>query len=265
MTENGIVTEQLFSTRLLLNDRTSCQHVNPDEVRRVGYEAGDDPRRRATTFTDRLANSCAQALGDRVSAVILHGSLALDALRQAVASLQGEAPCRVDLRVVTRTVAAFPTPAPAMEVSIALHPGQPLEVETRMTGESDLVVEFSLVRVHGRSIVGANPRSLIGAVPREWVVEVGDRQLAAWEQLTDDAENAELMVLTTCRIWRFNAEGVHSSKAEAGHWALGRDPSLTAVEEARRQRRGDPDVTIGEDDIRHLLSRVRREIANRSA
>jgi predicted nucleotidyltransferase len=254
----------------------------------VGYETAGDPRRRATTFAEQLASRCANALGDRVVAVILHGSLTLGdftpgrsdidllivveqpladeeigALQEAVDPLRGEAPSRVDLRVVTRAVAAAPAPAPAMEASIALRPGQPLAVETRVAGEPDLVVEFSLVRGHGRSIVGADPSTVIGAVPDEWVVEVGDRQLAAWERLADDAAHAELMVLTTCRIWRFSAEGVHCSKSEAGHWALARDPSLTVVEEALRQRGGDPEATIGEEGIRCLIALVRREIAHR--
>lgn len=248
----------------------------------------EDPRRRATAFAEELVSCCADALGDRVVAVILHGSLALgdfrparsdidllivverpladgeiSALREAVDPLRGEAPSRVDLRVVTRATAASPTPAPAMEAHVALRPGRPAAVEMRVAGEPDLVVEFSVARAHGRTIVGTDPSTVIGAVPDEWVVEVGDRQLAAWERLADDAAHAELMVLTTCRVWRFSAEGVHSSKSEAGRWALARDPSLTAVEEALRQRFGDPDATIGADGIRRLIALVRREIANR--
>jgi predicted nucleotidyltransferase len=247
----------------------------------------EDPRRRVAAFAERLARCCANALGEQVVAVLLHGSLTLgdftpgksdvdllivverpladeeiDAVLGTIDSLRGEAPSRVDLRVVTRAVAASPTPAPAMEVYVALQPGRPMEVETRVAGEPDLIVEFSMVRAHGRTIVGAEPSALIGDVPDEWVAEVGDRQLAAWERLVDDAAHAELMVLTTCRIWRFHAERVHCSKAEAGRWALARDPSLSAVEAALRQRGGDPGVTIGAEDIRRLIAIVRREMAN---
>jgi hypothetical protein len=151
-----------------------------------------------------------------------------------------------------------------MEAYIALRPGQPAAVETRVAGEPDLVVEFSMVRARGRTLVGADPSAVIGAVPDEWVVEVSDRQLAAWERLADDAAHAELMVLTTCRIWQFHAEGAHSSKSEAGRWALARDPSQTAVEEALRQRGGDPGATIAADGIRRLIALVRREIAKPS-
>ena len=242
----------------------------------------------APAFADTLALWCADALGDRVVAVILHGSLILGdfrpgrsdidllvvvdrrptddeigALRGAVESIESTPPCRVDLRVVTREIAATPTPAPAMEAFFELGPGRPTYTETRVLREPDLVVEFSMVRQHGRAIVGADPKSIIGPVPPEWVIEIGNKQLAAWEKLTDDAKHAELMVLTACRIWRFSAEGVHCSKSEAGRWALARDYTLTAVEEALRQRAGARGVTIGEEGIRHLLALVRREIFQR--
>ena len=64
------------------------------------------------------------------------------------------------------------------------------------------------------------------------------------------------MVLTTCRIWRFAVENVHCSKTAAGRWALARDPSLTAIEEALRQRTVDPEAPIGEAGIRRLLAIV---------
>ncbi len=254
----------------------------------MGDEKAEDPRRRATAFAEQLARSCADALGDQVIAAILHGSLTLgdytsgrsdidllvvveqpladdeiSVLWEAIDSLGRNTPSRVDLRVVTREVAASPTPAPAMEAYIALQPGQAAAIETRVPGEPDLVVEFSMVRVHGRGIVGADPSTIIGAVPDTWVVEIGDRQLAAWEQLVDDAAHAELMVLTTCRICRFSAERAHCAKTAAGYWALARDPSLTAVKEALRQRGGDREATIGEDGIRRLIALVRRELANR--
>jgi hypothetical protein len=227
-------------------------------------------------------------LGDRVVAVFLHGSLTLGdfrpgrsdvdllvvvepsladeevgVLRAAVEPLAAEAPGRVDLRVVTRRVAASPSPAPALELYLALRPDGPAAVETRLAGEPDLVVELSVVRAHGRALVGLEPAAVIGHVPAEWVVAVGDQYLAAWERLTDDAPHAALMVLTSCRVWRFSVEAVHCSKSEAGRWALARDPSLTAVAEALRQRGGDPQATIGAEGIGRLIAIVRREIAGR--
>jgi proline iminopeptidase len=42
-----------------------------------------------------------------------------------------------------------------------------------------------------------------------------------WEDLIDDADHAELMVLTACRMWRYSTERIHCSKTAAGRWALG--------------------------------------------
>jgi hypothetical protein len=69
------------------------------------------------------------------------------------------------------------------------------------------------------------------------------------------------MVLTACRIWRFGTERIHCSKAAAGRWALERNPSLGAVEEALRQRTSDPAAAIGEEGIARLLALVRHELS----
>ena len=70
--------------------------------------------------------------------------------------------------------------------------------DTRVV-EPDLVIEFAIARAHGRSLLGSAPEAVVGAVPAGWLLEIGDRQLAAWQKLTDDADHAELMVLTACR------------------------------------------------------------------
>ena len=236
----------------------------------------------ALAFADRLAARCSGALGDAMASAILHGSLTLGefvahrsdidllvvvahplgdgrlaALRDAV---RGEAPPRADLRVVARAVAASPARPTPMEAAFELRPGKGLGMETQVADEPDLLVELSVARAHGRSLAGQPPGTVIGPVPRRWLLEVGDRQLALWQRLTDDAAHAELMVLTACRIWRFAAEGIHSSKKAAGRWALARDPSLTAVDEALRQRTVDPTMVIGEAGIERLLALVRREL-----
>jgi len=71
------------------------------------------------------------------------------------------------------------------------------------------------------------------------------------------------MVLTACRVWRFATEGLHCSKTAAGRWALARDPSLVAVDEALRQRTLDLVTAIGAAGIGHLLTLVRRELRER--
>jgi Domain of unknown function (DUF4111)/Nucleotidyltransferase domain len=242
----------------------------------------------ALRFAEALARSCAAVLAETVAGVILHGSLTLgdylpgrsdvdllavvddpltdgqfDALTEAMAAHRPLAPGRVDLRVVTSQVAASPTPAPPMEAYIEITPesGSGLYLERRHPGERDLVVELSMCRAHGRSLVGAAPAELIGQVPGAWVLAVGDAQLADWEAIGDDPKHAELTVLTTCRIWRFAEEGRFSSKSAAGAWALARDPSLQVIRDALEQRHGDRATRIDPGQVAQLLAVVRTRLA----
>jgi hypothetical protein len=82
-----------------------------------------------------------------------------------------------------------------------------------------------------------------------------------WQGLTDDDAHAELMVLTTCRVWHLATEGRFCSKAEAGRWALERDVTLRAVEGALFRRDGDAASAIEPTEIARLLGLVRAEIA----
>ena len=166
----------------------------------------------ALRFAEELARACAKALGKTVTGVILHGSLTLGdyvpgrsdldllvviddplsdarlaALTEAMASRQAEAPGPVDLRLVTRQVAASPTPAPPLEAYLRLTPSSGVRVEERRhPAERDLAVELSVCRAHGRSLLGAAPAELLGEVPDRWVVAAGDAQLAAWQAIGDD-------------------------------------------------------------------------------
>jgi predicted nucleotidyltransferase len=241
----------------------------------------------ALEFAGALARSCSQALGQTVAGVVLHGSLTLDdyvpgrsdvdllvvvdepltdaqvaALTEAMASHRAKAPGPVDLRLVTRQVAASPTPAPLMEAYLRLAPGSGVRLEERRhPGERDLVVELSVCRAHGRSLLGAAPAELTGEVPDRWVVAAGDAQLADWQAIGDDPPYAELTVLTACRVWRFAEEGRHCSKAAAAQWALRRDPTLGVVHDALRQRHRDPAHRIDAAQVARLLAVVRACLA----
>jgi hypothetical protein len=129
-------------------------------------------------------------------------------LVEAMVSRRAAAPGPVDLRLVTRQVAASPTPTPPLEAYLRLTPGSGVRVEERRhPAERDLVVELSVCRAHGRSLLGAAAAELVGEVPEEWVVAAGDAQLADWQAIGDDPPYAELTVLTACRVWRFAEEG----------------------------------------------------------
>jgi hypothetical protein len=241
----------------------------------------------ALRFAQALARACAGALGEAVAGVILHGSLTLDdylpgrsdvdllvvddpltdaqvdALAEAVAGHRPRAPGPVDLRLVTRQVAASPTPAPPLEAYLRLTPGSGVRLEERRhPGERDLAVELSVCHAHGRSLLGAAPAEQIGEVPARWVLAAGDAQLAAWQAIGDDPPYAELTVLTACRVWHFAEEGRHTSKAAAAKWALGRDRTLGVVGEALRRRQGDPAARINPAQVARLLAVVRARLTD---
>ncbi|MEV7630460.1 aminoglycoside adenylyltransferase domain-containing protein [Actinoplanes sp. NPDC089786] len=188
-----------------------------------------------------LARSCAAVTG---GTVILHGSLALGGYRPGrsdidlllitssplpsdavprLLSIASGAP--LDLHVVSSAVVARPTSAPG----VLLYAGHG-DVAVDVPSDPDFVVELSVARAHGVTLVGSDPPdAVIGPVPASWVVDRGRYWLTRWRELTDDVEHARFMVLTACRMWRFAVEGAHSPKAEAGRWALERDPSLVAI------------------------------------
>jgi hypothetical protein len=241
----------------------------------------------ALRFADELARACAGALGKTVAGVILHGSLTLGdyvpgrsdvdllvvideplgdarlaALTEAMASRRVEAPGLVDLRVVTRQVAASPTPAPPLEAYLRLTPSSGVRVEERRhPAERDLAVELSVCRAHGRSLLGPAPAELLGEVPDRWVVAAGDAQLADWQAIGDDPPYAELTVLTACRVWCFAEERRHCSKTAAAQWVLERDPALRVVGDALRRRHGDPAARIDPAQVARLLTVVRARLA----
>jgi hypothetical protein len=157
----------------------------------------------ALALADRLAETCSQSLAESLISVILHGSLTLgdyrsdrsdidllaivarslsdselESLTHAVAVEQANTRCRVDLRVVTETIAASPVEGPPLELYVRLRPRRSREVAARELEEPDLLVELSICREHGSTLRGASPRQAIGSVPHHWVVRAGDAQLA---------------------------------------------------------------------------------------
>ena len=249
-------------------------------------------RRDSLDFAQRLAHACADALradasGASLVAAFVHGSLTtddfvpgrsdidllvivdcelvdsqLECLRDVSTTVMSEQSSRVDLRVVTQETASSPARTPMIELYVGYRPGADPEVLTR-AAERDLLVEFSVVRQSGMALIGPRPQSVIAEPRTDWMLEHSDGVLAAWEQLTDDARHAELMVLTTCRIWRFAIERQHCSKTEAGRWALARDPSLVAVSQALAQRLSGDTKAINPRAIARLLAVVRADFRTR--
>ncbi|MFE3442826.1 aminoglycoside adenylyltransferase domain-containing protein [Nocardia sp. NPDC059180] len=240
----------------------------------------------ARSAAEELARLCAQILGPATRAVILHGSLAtgdfrpqrsdIDLLLISDTELTGEqcaalettvrqaeiaAASGVDLHVVLADVARTPTPTPPAEFHVGRYDGSSLGVEVQppVAADPDLPAELSMARQDGQALIGQSPIEVIGHVPPEWIRDRGRYWLHTWRTLTDDTESAALMVLTACRSWYFAETGRHIGKAAAARWALDRDPSLTAVQQALHQYLDAPDAAIDPDGIARVLDTVLRE------
>lgn len=248
----------------------------------------DDKARQTETAAGGLARTCAAILGPNLHAAVLHGSLTLgdfepgrsdidlmlvtgpdglsatdrDHIVDAVGNARVGAAKAVDLIVVTSTASGRPSRAPASELEVARY-SDGIHVESAKAANEDLVVELSMARTSGRSLIGIPVDRAIGQVPARWVKDRGLFWLGRWLTLADDAEHAELMVLTACRIWHFDTEGTYCSKPQAGQWALARDPSLSGITQALRQRRGDRDTIISADDVTHVLLTVLDDVGAR--
>ena len=244
---------------------------------------------RALDFANRLTGAAWDALSNAgPTAAILHGSLAsgayvpgtsdVDLLLVTERGLTDEeigwipdvigsldpTEIALDLRIVTAAVANAPSRPLALEFYFGRHPGEPIETESRVANEPDLAVELWVARNNGRSLRGPGPAHLIGPVPNSWLNEYGRRILERWLTLTEDDENATLMVLTACRIWHFAALGRMASKSEAGWWALDKDPSLTAIPAALRRRAGEQNVSIDPREIASVLDAAARSLGRPS-
>lgn len=235
----------------------------------------------------RLADSCYDILQTALLSAILHGSLTMDdfrpgksdldlllvvergltsreaeALIEAVRSAALGPAAGVDLLVVTGRTAQAPADHPARELLIGRWPDarKELEVEGRDDHVPDLWPELSEARANGRSLLGRRPRELIGEVPPERVRVTGVSWLRTWLGRTEDDTNAVHMVLTACRMWRFQSTGEHTSKTAAARWALARDASLVAVQLALCARTTTDVPRISAREVERVLLRVVRDL-----
>lgn len=246
----------------------------------------------AVVAVKRMADSCADILQTTLVSAILHGSLTLgdfrpgrsdldlllvvergltlseaDALRCAVRETDIGPAGGVDLLVVTRRTAETPADYPGRELQVGWWPGsgEELEVEGHDDHVPDLWPELSEARANGRSLLGPEPHSVIGEVPHDRVRANGIGWLRTWLERIDDDKNAVHMVLTACRIWRFEVTGKHVSKTDAARWAMERDPSLVGVELALSARTASDVPVIADRDVERVLIRVLRDLEEHAA
>ena len=240
----------------------------------------------------QLVEGSRELLADSLVGVILHGSLTMgdfDAersdidllvvvsdpvnptvragLKNLVTRAAGEHRIRLDYRVVTADVARQPTLSPMVDLYVGVHSEDPSRVEfIDSEPESDLVIEFSICREHGRSLVGPKPSDLIGTVQPDWVLSVGDAYLERWQRIGYDPPNADLTVLTACRLWHFAATGSHTTKLHAAEWVAARADSAPtqAARTALARREGRSAHEFNPTDTVALLEVVRAVIARQA-
>ena len=240
-----------------------------------------------------LLGACAAAVaegptghGAHIIAAYIHGSLAngayvlgksdVDVLvvlddpltdvqrRSLIRALDAIAPAtgrRFDLTVVTAESASRPRHRPKVELYYGIHGDDP-EIVTADHLPS-LVVEFSAMRETADVLVGPPPAVLIEEQRSEWIDERGLELLDRWSRLTGNAAHAGLMVLIACCIWRWAVERRHASKDEAGQWVLEHDPTLSAVEAALAERRGDASRNVSPAEVARVLDAARRAVERR--
>lgn len=124
------------------------------------------------------------------------------------------------------------------------------------------LIDRAILREHGRSLFGPPPQELFAPIPRETLLRVLSESVR-WHQASDDTREDDNAVLNACRAWLYAAEGVWSSKTNAGSWALTRleDPGL--VSDALAVRSGDGGLDRERVDV--FLARVLRFLESASA
>jgi predicted nucleotidyltransferase len=241
----------------------------------------------ALRAVEDVARSCAKALGASLMSAIVHGSLTqndfrpgkrdldlllvveralthdqADGLIRVVESAALGPAAGIDLLVVTRHAAAVTSARdPARELMVGRWSGSDeMEIARAEEHVSDNWPELSEARANGRSLIGPSPPEVIGRVPADRVRVNSLGHLRQWLGLTDDARNAIFMVVTACRMWRFQWRGDHVSKTAASSWALEHDPSLTGVRSALSALATSQAVKIAPSEVESVLLRVLRDL-----
>jgi Domain of unknown function (DUF4111) len=227
-------------------------------------------------------------LGDNLAAVYLGGSGALGGVAsdsdvdlvavchtapsteadRAVAAALGELAMTWPLRglefvLYTRAAVAAPARRPCFELNLDVGPRMPYRLSLDPASEPAhwFLLDLDMLRGHGRPLAGPPPRDLVGPIPRRQVLEALCDSLA-WHGAHEPA--LQQSVLNACRGWRFTAEGVWSSKDDAGAWALARTDDPATVTAALAVRHGDRSATLDPARVaafqQRVLERVRRAL-----
>lgn len=123
-------------------------------------------------------------------------------------------------------------------------------------------IDASIARAAGVPLVGPPPAAVVPALPRP-LVERALRAAIRWQ--VENRVAADDLVLNACRARRYMAEGVWSSKPDAGAWALERLPAgdrdVVAATLALR-RRGSEGAALDEHDAAAFATQLLPTVAS---
>lgn len=174
-----------------------------------------------------------------VAAVVTEASR--EAKEELVDALRHESlPCPArGLEFVLYRRDAVRLPSPRADFELNLNTGAGMEFRAEYEpgpGEQHwFPLDRSLLGQSGVHLLGPPAADVFTSLPRGVLLSL---VLAAVRWHSSGAARGDDAVLNACRSWRFGAEGVWSSKREAGKWAL-RSDAPPIVAEALELRTGD--------------------------
>jgi predicted nucleotidyltransferase len=236
-------------------------------------------------YLDALLERLFDVLHDRLLGVYVGGSLALGAYlprrsdidvaaivdghlrtsekRSLVAALRHEAfPCPargLELVVYPLDVVTSGRSDPGFELNLNTGEGMAFRVDFRADPQDAhwFAIDRSILAEYGIAVFGPAPSSIFAPIPR---ASLFASLLDSLEWHTSGRGRGDDAVLNAVRALRFAADGVWSSKSDAGGWALGRLDQRDVVERALAARVGAPDVPS--DLAGEFVTRIRTLLTN---
>lgn len=205
---------------------------------------------REQALLERICRACSGILGEKLSGVYLHGSLAFgcftwetgdidflavvdspltqpekEALIRILLDMDASAPPKgFEMSVVLRSVCKpfqYPTPF-ELHFSNAHKRRAEADISAycrEMHGtDADLAAHITVLRSAGRTLLGQPIESVFGEVPRSAYVDSILCDVEGAE--AEVGENLVYVILNLCRVLAYLTEGAVLSKAQGGEWGL---------------------------------------------
>jgi hypothetical protein len=234
----------------------------------------------AATYLQQVVYRVHAILGVELLGVYAGGSFALQAYMPERSDLDVAAVCLAPLpselkTEIAATLCHESLPCPARGLEFVLYPesnvrgttagaGFELNLNTGramvFTFQTDAseasshwyVIDRAILREHGRALFGPPAHELFAAIPRATLLRALSESVR-WHS-GDEMARDDDAVLNACRAWRFAAEGVWSSKRDAGNWAYTRLDDPDVVTRALEEYSGDGQ--LGREQVDAFLRRI---------